>query len=139
MLKRAVLRASQCLLAAVVSCWVLPAQMTVTGTITGNVVDPSGQAVANARITLTSVSTSEVRTGVASEVGAFTLAAVQPDTYNLRVEQKGFKAYSRTQLVVSANERVAIGDVIAGEVTETISVTADAARCRPTAASTRRR
>ena len=124
MLKRAVLRAIQCLIAATISCWVLPAQMTVTGTITGNVVDPTGQAVANAKITLTSVSTSEVRTATANELGVFTLAAVQPDTYNLRIEQKGFKAYSRNRLVVSANERVAIGDVMlqVGDVTETISV-----------------
>ena len=73
--------------------WTLPAQMTITGTITGNVIDPTGQAVANAKITVTSISTSEARTGGANEFGVFTLVAVQPDTYNLRVEHHGFKAY----------------------------------------------
>src|SRR4029077_14068770 len=99
--------------------------MTVSGTITGNVIDPSGQALAGARLTLTSVSTSQSRSGVANEDGVFTLVAVQPDTYNLRVEQKGFKGYARNGLVVSANERVAVGDIMlqVGDVTETISVT----------------
>ena len=130
MLNRSVHRLSRCLPAVVIFCWSLPAQMTVTGTITGNVVDPSGHAVANAKVTLTSVSTSESRTAVANDLGVFTLAAVQPDTYNLRVEASGFKAYARSRLVVSANERVAVGDVMlqVGDVTETISVMAEAAQ-----------
>jgi hypothetical protein len=117
------------LLIAAAFCGPLAAQMTITGTITGNVMDPSGQGVANAKITLTSAGTGEARSAVANETGGFTIAAVQPDTYTLRVEQPGFKAYTRNGLVVSANERVAVGDIQlqVGDVTETISVTADAA------------
>lgn len=130
MLKRILRHLSQCLLAAAILCGSLPAQMTVTGTITGDVVDPTGHAIANAKVTLTSVSTSESRTALANELGVFTLLAVQPDTYNLRVEQPGFKAYARNRLVVSANERVAVPDVVlqVGDVTETISVMAEAAQ-----------
>src|ERR1700676_4984133 len=93
----------QGLLAAGLSCGLLFAQMTVTGTITGTVADPSGQGIAGAKITLTSASTADSRSAVAGETGAFNLNAVQPDTYNLRVEQRGFKAYERRGLVVSAN------------------------------------
>jgi hypothetical protein len=130
MLKRAVRRLSQLIFAGLISCLILPAQMTVTGSITGNVMDASGQGVPNAKITLTSVNTSGVRTAMANEVGVFTLQAVQPDTYNLRIEQKGFKAYSRNAIPVSANEHVAIGDITlqVGDVTETISVTAESAQ-----------
>jgi len=119
-----------CLFLAATCCGLLTAQMTVTGTIAGNVVDPSGQAVASAKITLASARTGESRTATTNEVGAFTLNAVQPDTYNLRVEQHGFKVYTRSNVVVSANERVAIGDIMlqVGEVTETISVTGEAAQ-----------
>src|SRR5260370_15129105 len=124
MLNRSVRRLSRCLPLGLIFCWSLPAQMPVTGTIRGNVVEPSGHAVANAKVTLTSVSTSESRNAVANELGVFTLAAVQPDTYNLRVEASGFKAYARGRLVVSANERVAVCDLMlqVGDVTETISV-----------------
>src|SRR5205814_1155370 len=86
--------------------------------------------VANAKVTLTNVSTSESRTATTNEVGVFSLVAVQPDTYNLRVEQSGFKAYTRSRLVISANERVAVGDIMlqVGDVTETISVSAEVAQ-----------
>src|SRR5215472_627217 len=104
--------------------------MTVTGTIAGNVIDPTGQAITNAKITLTNQRSGEARTAFTNELGAFTLNAVQPETYTLRVEQKGFKAYSRTGLVVTANERVAVGDVVlqVGEVTESVNVVAEAAQ-----------
>ena len=130
MQKSTLRRLSQLIFAGAISCLILPAQMTVTGSITGNVIDASGQGVPNAKVTLTSVSTSGVRTAVANEVGVFTVQAVQPDTYNLRIEQKGFKTYSRNGIAISANERVAIGDVTlqVGDVTETISVTAESAQ-----------
>ena len=129
MLKTRIRRVWQCLLLAALSCGLLSAQMTITGTITGTVVDPSGQVVAGAKITLTSSRTSEIRTIVANEVGAFNMIAVQPETYNLRVEQRGFKVYERRGVVVAANERVSLGDIVlqVGEVTETVSVVAEAA------------
>uniref|UniRef100_Q02D60 TonB-dependent transporter Oar-like beta-barrel domain-containing protein n=1 Tax=Solibacter usitatus (strain Ellin6076) TaxID=234267 RepID=Q02D60_SOLUE len=130
MLKRTVRCLSQLILAGGIACLILPAQMTVTGSITGNVMDASGQGVPNAKITLTSVNTSGVRSATANEVGVFNLQAVQPDTYNLRIEQKGFKAYSRNGIPVSANEHVALGDITlqVGDVTETISVTGESAQ-----------
>src|SRR5437879_13409728 len=104
--------------------------MTGASTIGGNVADQSGQAVAGAKITLTSARTGEGRTTTTNELGAFTLNAVQPETYNLRVEQRGFKVYNRSNVVVSANERVSTGDIVlqVGEVTESVSVVAEAAQ-----------
>lgn len=66
---------------------------------------------------------------MANEVGAFTVVALQPGTYRLRIEHPGFKAYERREIVVSANERVALGDLMMqlGEVSETVSVTGEAA------------
>ena len=104
-------RVCEFLFAAVLTCGLLPAQMTTTGSIAGTVVDPSGNVVAGAKVTLTSQRTSESRTAASNEIGAFTLLAVQPDTYNLRVEQAGFKIYERTGVVIAANERVALGDI----------------------------
>src|SRR5450432_1807433 len=120
----------QALLGAALSCGLLSAQMTVTGTITGNVADPSGQVIAGAKITLTSTSTADARSAAAGEAGAFNLNAVQPDTYTLRVEQHGFKIYERRGVVVTANERVNLGEIVLqiGEVTETVSVVGEAAQ-----------
>src|SRR5207244_1044109 len=105
------------------------AQMTITGSIAGTVTDPSGQVVAGAKVTLTSDSTGDIRSATTNEVGAFNLVAVQPATYSIKVEHAGFKAFQRTGVVVSANERVAAGDIQLqiGAVTETVSVEAKSA------------
>src|SRR5262249_55194513 len=118
------------LLVAALGAGLLPAQMTVTGTITGTVVDPSGQVIAGAKIVLTSPRRGDSRTAVANELGAFSLNAVQPDTYTLRVQHGGFKAYERKELVVSANERLSVGDITLqiGDVSETVSVVAETAQ-----------
>ncbi|HXK04147.1 MAG TPA: carboxypeptidase-like regulatory domain-containing protein [Verrucomicrobiae bacterium] len=130
MLNRINRRLWQDVLIAALTSGLLSAQMTVTGTISGSVTDPSGQAIASAKVTATSTTTSEPRTAAANEVGAFNLVALQPGTYNIRVEHPGFKTYERKGVVVSANERVALGDVALqiGDVAETVSVTAEVAQ-----------
>ena len=109
---------------------IAPAQMTITGNIAGTVMDPTAQVVAKAKIVLTNTSTGDVRNAEANDVGAFNIVAVQPGTYNLRIQHAGFKVYERRGFVVSANERVALGDLTLqiGEVTETVSVTATTAQ-----------
>ena len=107
----------------------LYAQMTITGSIAGSIVDPSGQVVTGAKVTITSEKTGDTRSATTNEIGAFNFAAVQPETYTLKVEQGGFKAFQRTGLVVSANERVAAGEIQLqiGAVTETVTVEAQGA------------
>src|SRR5258708_6014058 len=105
------------------------AQMTITGSISGTVVDGSGRSVPAAKITLISEKTKEIRDASTSESGAFSLVAVQPDTYSVKVEHSGFRTFERTGIVVSANERIALGQVAlqVGAVTETVTVSAQAA------------
>jgi hypothetical protein len=114
-----------CLLAILLSSAVF-AQMTITGSISGTVVDPSGSAVPDAKVTLTSQNTKETREATTNQSGAFNLVAVQPDTYSMKVEHAGFKAFERTGIVVTANERVVIGQFIlqVGAVSETVSISA---------------
>ena len=105
------------------------AQMTVTGSIIGNVTDPSGQVVAGAKVTLSSPKTGESRNAITNETGAFNFIAVPPDSYTLKVEQGGFKTFQRTGVVVSPNEHVAAGDIQLqiGAVSDTVTVEAKAA------------
>jgi hypothetical protein len=121
-------KALGCLLSIVLSSAVF-AQMTITGSISGTVVDPSGSAVPDAKITLTSQSTKQTREAATNESGAFNLVAVQPDAYSIKVEHAGFKTFERTGLVVSANERLSIGQLIlqVGAVNETVTISAQAA------------
>jgi hypothetical protein len=105
------------------------AQMTVTGTITGTVTDPSGQLVVGATMTLTNDRTGEIRTTTTNELGVFMFPATQPAGYTLKAEAGGFKTAQRTGLVLTANERLALGEIqlSIGAVTETISVVAQGA------------
>jgi len=102
------------------------AQMTVTGMITGAVTDPSNQVIPAANVTLTSQTTGEARTSSTSELGVFTFVAVPPDSYGLKVEHAGFKVLQRTGLVLTANERLSVGQIQleVGAVTETVRVEA---------------
>jgi hypothetical protein len=106
----------------------LNAQMTTTGAIDGTVLDPSGKSVP-ATISVLSESTKEVRSATAGENGAFVFTALLPGSYLVKVTHPGFKTFERTGVVVSANERVSLGEVSlqVGSVVETIIVTADAA------------
>src|SRR5215472_10143539 len=101
-------------------------QLTITGNIGGTVMDPSGQVIPGAKITLTNPSNGDSRATMSSEAGGFTLIAVQPGTYSLKIEHAGFKTFQRTGIVLSANEHLAAGDIQLqiGQVSETISVEA---------------
>ncbi|MCX6630792.1 MAG: carboxypeptidase-like regulatory domain-containing protein, partial [Candidatus Solibacter sp.] len=117
-------------LLAALSCVPAFSQMTVTGTVSGTVTDPSGQVVPAAKVTITSATTRESRTTTSNETGAFILVAVQPDTYVMKVEHAGFKAAERTGLAVGANQRLALGDIqlAVGSVSDTVTVSAQGAQ-----------
>ena len=118
-----------CLLPALFFSGQIFAQMTVTGAITGTVMDACGQVVQAAKVTIVSQETGDTRTVLMSELSDFSFAAVKPRTYSLKVEASGFETSQRTEIVLSANQHVAIGNssLEVGAVTETVNVTAQSA------------
>ncbi|MBZ5586620.1 MAG: carboxypeptidase regulatory-like domain-containing protein [Acidobacteriia bacterium] len=115
------------LLAAALSAGQLLAQ-TVTGTITGTVTDPSDQVIAGAKVTLTNDRTGEIRVVSTNDTGMFSIGALEPGPYSIKVEQGGFKTSRRTGIVLSANERLSAGDfqLSIGSLSETVTVEAQA-------------
>ncbi len=99
---------------------------SIMATVTGRVIDPSGNVIASAPITLLNERTSDSRKGTTNELGAFAFPSVQPGVYTLRVEQPGFRTFERTGINLSANERLSVGDVTLdiGAVTEKVTVEA---------------
>ena len=62
------------------------------GEITGRVSDVSGAGIPRATVSLTSISTNAARTTTSSDSGDYTIPAVPPGMYNMKIEQPGFKA-----------------------------------------------
>ena len=93
---------------AALSCRPLLAQMSVTGAVSGTVMDASGAIVPGATVKLTSETTKQVRETKSDNEGLFSFTAVPRDTYTLKLEHTGFRAIERTGIAVSANEKVAL-------------------------------
>ena len=101
---------------------------TVTGQISGTVVDPGGAVVVGAGVSLTNDVTKQTREYRSDANGNFLFPDLVPGTYNVRVMQSGFKAYAQSGIVLSAQEKLALHELRleVGEVTATVEVQADA-------------
>src|SRR5215510_6444278 len=97
-----------CLFCAVFLCGLAMAQ-TITGTISGTVVDASGKVIAGANVMLTNEQTAIARVATTNDEGDFTITSLQPGVYTIKVESRGFRSYQRTNNVLSANEHLALG------------------------------
>src|SRR5580765_1567151 len=114
---------------AALSCRPLLAQMSVTGAVSGTVMDASGAIVPGATVKLTSEATKQARETKSDNEGLFSFTAVPRDTYTLKLEHTGFKSIERTGIAVSANEKVAVSGLTLelGSASETVTVAAEAA------------
>ena len=86
------------------------AQSTASGTVSGQVTDPTGAVVPGATVTLTDVATHEARTTTSNEAGRYIFVNINPGTYDIGVTSKGF-----VQARIPA-QKVVIGSVISGNV-----------------------
>ena len=92
--------------------------------------DSSGGAIPGATVNVRNVATQVSRDAVTDAAGGFVIADLLAGTYDVTVSLTGFKTYVQTAVVLSANERVALRAIAleVGALSETISVTAEAAR-----------
>ncbi len=97
---------------------------TSSGVITGRVVDATGAVIPGASITLISGATGARREILSSETGDFVFPAVPPGTYTVTVELPGMKRTERTNINITASERLAAGDfkLEVGDLSESITV-----------------
>jgi Carboxypeptidase regulatory-like domain/TonB-dependent Receptor Plug Domain len=102
---------------------------TVTGTISGTVVDPTGQVIMGAMVTLINERVNDKRTLTTNEDGAFNFSTLQPGIYTIKIERQGFRTFQRTNNVLSANEYLSLGRLTldVGELTEVVTTQAEGA------------
>ena len=104
------------------------AQSSTGGNISGTIRDPQGATVPKAEVTITDEKTGAVRTVTANEDGFYSAPALPAGVYTISAGPTGFKKSVTTgvQLHVSENKTVNI-DLQVGQVTETVTVTSEAA------------
>ena len=97
---------------------------TVSGQISGRLVDPAGAVVVGAKVQLTNDLTKLTRTFITDSNGGFVFPDLALGTYSLHIVHPGFKAYDQKGITVSAVERVDLHDVRLeiGQMSEKVEV-----------------
>jgi hypothetical protein len=98
------------------------AQM-VGGTISGDVVDPAGSAVARAEVVIRNDETGSERKFVTAEGGSFSAPSVAVGVYTVTVSRDGFAPLSRTGISLTVGQSVQLHLALTvGSVQQTVSV-----------------
>lgn len=97
-----------------------------TASLTGLVADANGAVVAGARVVALNQETNISAETVAGEDGYYTFTNLRPAVYTITVEQAGFKREVRPDMRLSVGQRARLDfTVTVGQVTETVTVTAE--------------
>ena len=113
-------------LAVILMSSLLTAQ-TNQGSIAGNVMDPSGAMVTNAKIVAKERNTGTTYETVSSSAGAYRFPNVSIGTYDITATAEGFKAATLTGVLVQVATTSALDIKLqTGTITENVVVNADA-------------
>ena len=94
-----------------------------TGSIVGQVFDPSGAVISNAQITATSAQTGLVRTTVTTSAGLYSLPALSPSTYEVTATVPGFQTQTKKNVVLNVAATLPVNFTLAvSGNTTTVSV-----------------
>jgi Carboxypeptidase regulatory-like domain len=97
-----------------------------TGSITGQVLDPTGRAVINATLTATSTATGLTQTVTSSSAGVYNFAALPPSSYDVTVTATGFATSTRNSVVLTIAQVLALNFKLGvGSANQTVKVAAD--------------
>ncbi len=98
------------------------------GEITGVVSDANGAVVQGAAVIVTNSATGATRQVTTNDAGVYSLPALPPGVYSLRVEKSGFKSVSRNEITLEVQQVARIDfNLEIGSVGETVTVTGGAA------------
>ena len=98
-----------------------------SGSLQGTVTDPSGSAIAGARVVLANDESKIERITDTDARGEYRLLALLPGTYRLTVNSKGFSKYVQTGLQLLVNTPATVNvQLKVGATTENVTVTGEA-------------
>jgi hypothetical protein len=104
-----------------------------TASISGTATDPSGGAVAGAKVEATNVGTNTPQNTVTDSAGRYTLSGLPVGTYNVQISNPGFKTVVRPSVVLAVGSSVVVDfSLPIGQITQTVSVESDVSRVETT-------
>jgi hypothetical protein len=114
------------LLALTICTWAVSA-FAQTAQLSGIITDPAGKNVPGADIQVRNEGTGLIRTTMSTAEGDYTIPALPPGSYVVRVQKTGFKTLTREGLELQVEQRARLDLTIElGAVESQVSVTADA-------------
>ena len=107
-----------------------------SGELVGTVTDTSGAVLVDVSLTAVNVDTNELRQAQSDQLGTYRLLFLPPGTYSLTAELESFRAAIIENLVVQVDQQRRQDVVLeVGQVTETVTVEADAVTVNAESAS----
>ena len=98
------------------------------GALTGQVTDPTGAAIPNAQVAVTSTATGATSHTVTGSQGFYNVPFLAPGEYQISVDASGFKKYTQTGINVLTAETMTVNvNMALGAETASVTVHADAA------------
>ncbi len=98
----------------------------VYGSIFGTVTDPQGNAIAGAKVKVTSVTKGTIFETTTNESGNYDVTHLIPDAYRIKIESPGFKSYDIASVQVSADTGAHVdAQLQVGAVTQSVEVTGE--------------
>ena len=114
------------LLTIVLAITGLAVAQTSKGILAGVVRDPTGAAIGNATVTVTSQDTGETRTLTTSALGAYRVEGINPGVYKIHVQMAGFAAADVKDLAVTPSNVTTYDPVLTvGPVENSVTVEAN--------------
>jgi len=120
---------------AILACACAVAQQ-ITGSIRGNISDPTGAVIQNAAITTRQIETGLTRTTMSDSAGTFLLLELPVGHYQLEASAAGFRKYFQEGITLNVNESANVPIRLAvGTEGEKVQVQADAQLIQSTVTS----
>lgn len=99
----------------------------ITGTLTGNITDQSGAAVAGAKVAARNELTNVERETFSNDRGSYAIQFLAPGAYDVSIEQQGFKRPTYKKVVVQVDQTASLDVKLeVGELVQEVEVEAAA-------------
>src|SRR5689334_9761767 len=103
----------------------IPVRAQVTGaTLSGTVTDASGAVIAGAQVTVRNTATGATKDTTTDSAGFYTVPNLNPGTYEVKVEAKGFNTAVQSNLALAVGAQQSLNiSLKVGETSTTVQVT----------------